>query len=100
MLMIPKILERRRRKFINGVIDGSPEDCLIDLVQFTGTLIERMDERYESSVTEAAHHLQKFLYIPGIYALLEGSNRQGLIFFFDFFLFFFLQITAIFMFIM
>ena len=67
-----------KKKKVYKWSDRSPEDCLVHLVQFTGTLIDRMDERYESSVTDAAHHLQKFLYIPWIYALFEGSNRQGL----------------------
>ena len=56
----------KKKKKVYQWSDRSPEDCLVDLVQFTGTLIERMDERYESSVTEAAHHHQKFLYIPCI----------------------------------
>ena len=59
-------------------IDRSPEDCLDELVRFTGTLIEKMDESFQSSVTEAAHILKQCLYIPGIYTHVQGDNFQGL----------------------
>ena len=35
-----------------------------------------MDERYQSSVTEAAHALRKCLYMPGIYAHVQGDSQQ------------------------
>ena len=56
--------------------DRSPTNCLEDLVAFIGTLIVNMDERYQSSVTEAAHALRKCLYMPSIYAHVQGDSQQ------------------------
>ena len=56
--------------------DRSPTNCLEDFVAFIGTLIVNMDERYQSSVTEAAHALRKCLYMPSIYAHVQGDSQQ------------------------
>ena len=52
------------------------EDFLDELVSFTGTLIENMDERFESNVTEAAHILGKCLYLPSIYTHVQEDSQK------------------------
>ena len=68
----------KKKKKIYEWKDRSPEECLNELIGFTETLIENMDQRYQSSVTDAAHVLKKCLYIPGIYTHIQGNNSQGL----------------------
>ena len=66
----------KKKSKIYEWVDRSPDDCLSEMVCFIETLLENMDQRYASCVTDAAHILGKCLYIPGIYTHLQGTSSQ------------------------
>ena len=71
-----KSTKGRKKSKVYEWIDRSPDDCLTEMVSFIETLLVNMDQRYTSSVTEAAHILGKCLDIPGIYTHVQGTSQQ------------------------
>ena len=68
-----------KRKKKNGFIQWEerfPIDCMNDLAIFCDTIINRMDLRYDQSVTEAAHILGNCLHVPDILSCIQGETER------------------------